>query len=151
MFFNKLKSYEYGVQQFVCVTVLFILMSIILITIKVFNINIHRYDPHDPKVIIFEILPIIILTIISFIIGLIIFSKIKNKKYVIAIFFLSQAVFGMTFTIFYEEKSLKTYIITISIIIFVSLIQYLLIKIIQKSGFYSINYPEEDNGGNNEV
>jgi len=51
----------------------------------------------------------------------------------------------MTFTIFFEVKTLKIYIISLSIIIFVSSIQYLFIKISQKEGLDYINYPEKDN------
>jgi hypothetical protein len=47
----------------------------------------------------------------------------------------------MTFTIFFEEKTLKIYIISLSIIISVSLIQYLFIKIYQKENLDYINYP----------
>jgi hypothetical protein len=136
MFFNELKSYNSGLQRLVSFTVFYILITIILIIIKVLNINIHRYDPHDPKVLIFEFLPIIMFSLITLIIGLKIFKKIKNKKYIIPIFFLSQAIFGMTFPIFFETKTLKIYIISISIIIFISLIQYLFIKICQKEGLY---------------
>jgi len=86
MFFNELKSYNSGLQRLVSLTVFNILITIILILIKVLNINIHRYDPHDPKVLIFEFLPIIMFLLITLIIGLKIFRKIKNKKYIIPIF-----------------------------------------------------------------
>jgi hypothetical protein len=145
MFFKELKSYNSGLQKLVSFTVFYILITIILILIKIFNINIHRYDPHDPKVLIFEFLPIIIFSLITLIIGIKIFRKIKNKKYIIPIFFLSQALFGMTFTIFFEIKTLKIFIISLSIIIFVSSIQYLFIKIYQKEGLDYINYSEKNN------
>jgi hypothetical protein len=136
MFFNELKNYNNGLQKLVSFTVFYILFTIILILIKVLNINIHRYDPNDPKVLIFEFLPLIMFSLITLIIGLKIYRNIKNKKLIIPIFFLTQTIFGMTFTIFFEIKTLKIYIISISIIIFVSSIQYLFIKICQKEGLY---------------
>jgi hypothetical protein len=146
MFLKELKRFDSdgtGLQRFVIFTVIYILFTIIFISIQIFKIN--MLDPHDPKVLIFEFLPVIILIVISMIIGIKIYDKIKNKKYIIPVFFLSQAVLFMSLQISSEKTSLKEYIFWMSILVLLSLIQYLFFKICQKAGLYSIKCPKKDN------
>jgi hypothetical protein len=95
------------------------------IVINVFNINMPNVDDHDPMILLVEVLPILILAGFSVFIGWKIDKRIKNKKYIIIIFFSIQILFLI---IFLRELFLESFKLGFSItliMIFLLLIQVL--------------------------
>ena len=91
---------NYGVEKFVFFSMFYVILTLVLLFIKIFDINIPRIDEHDPMVLVYEILPTFVFILVLMFIGKKVFRiiKVEKRKYIIPIFLLSQ---GISFLIFF--------------------------------------------------
>jgi hypothetical protein len=119
--------------------IFFIISTFVIIVIRIFNIKIPRkLDPHDPMVLLYEILPIILYSVITTLIAYLIYKKIKdnikNKKSIIYVYLISQLICIFTFTLILETfKFSVNFIIGVAIFI---VIQYFIIIFFYKIQAY---------------
>jgi hypothetical protein len=115
------------------------LMSLAII-ITIFDISFTRMDPHDPKVLLYEFLPIVLFSFFIAIISIKIYErikyKIKNKITIIHFFALSELLLFSLFTILIID-TIKAKIIFMIIFLIFTLAGYIFALFSYKNGIYS--------------